>query len=220
MAESHAGPSQDPIRISVALDGLSPTGPQEIKIPTGWHLTGGGIFKWKSHANDNRHYQEQITHGPLYIVNRLKESTTGGEWVELALWREGKWRTHIAERKTISSYQIVDLSAQGFPITVLNRHDVIRYLSDFEALNLDVIPVESVSHRLGWQGEHGEDGFLLGTNHIQGPGEAVRFQPKDAGDAQIVKGIHCKGSFEAWIEAIKIVPKFPRFSKSLVSRIS
>lgn len=90
---------------------------------------------------------------PLLPVKRIVNTDSGEERVELA-YNRGKssaWRHIVVPRDTISSAQkIVSLSLCGIGVTSENAREVVKYLSELEALNYDDIPIQNSTSHMGW----------------------------------------------------------------------
>lgn len=88
---------------------------------------------------------------PIYPTRVLVNIETGTFKVELKFFVKGKWRTVLVDKETIASNtKIIKLASWGVNVTSENSRALVKYLSDIEALNEDVI-VENVStSRFGW----------------------------------------------------------------------
>jgi len=147
----------DLVRIKDCLKDLNPPGPDKAKIPGGWKISETGLSMEK-HKNDAT-YWESVAPYPVILKGRLKDLETGHEWLELAYFREGEWRSVIVERETaMHKNKIIELAASGFPVNTTNAKSVVDYLTAYEALNLHLLAPEIVSTHLGWQ-EGGEMDF-------------------------------------------------------------
>ena len=158
------------------------------------------------------------------IAGRFLDRVEETEAILLA-WRTGRSLEagpggpcgHLRPRQDHSTRQ------QGAAVTTLNAASLIQYLADFEAQNLSVLPRAYVSHRMGWQGEDGGDGFLWGSTLLTERGTlkgmcerledpatvnlsgSVILIPQDSGAVQIVQGYHARGEFAEWRRAIAAI---------------
>src|SRR5208337_2179228 len=132
-------------------------------------------------------------------------------------FRDGKWKTWIAERGVIATkWGITSLANLGVPVTDQNAKLLIEFLSEFEAQNIGLLPLAQVSNILGWQ-KNGQ-GFLWGKTHFRVDGadlgtidldsmapenwrkEFITFKGDDEGDQQIAEGFMSGGDYELWIQ--------------------
>lgn len=203
-------PENEAREVHEILKEIDPPGPAGARIPDGWVLRETGLHKWKTGRN-GKDYLEHTTTAPFLISGRMKDLETGREWLELAYFREGSWRKVVVARETVMhKSKIIELAGSGFPVNTTNAKSVVDYLTDYEALNLSLLPPEAVSTHLGWQ-DGGKMGFLLGGLHMPGLTEStVRFQPRDDGDAQLSAGFATAGSFGNWLKAIEPIHKYPK----------
>lgn len=121
-------------------------------------------------------------------VERLVNIDTGEEKMRLAYKRGVVWRNQIVDKRVLASAsKITELSSSGVLVTSENAKPLIRYLSDLDALNYDVIPEAKSVGRLG---------------HISGEGfspyvEDLIFDG-DASYRPMFEAVRQRGSFEAW----------------------
>jgi hypothetical protein len=175
-------------------------------VPEGWILSEQGLFTGGG---------ENVTRSPILISRRHLDADTGVEFLTVQ-WRKGKvWHERIIERvEAARTSDLVNLARFGLQINSGSGSKVVTFLGDFEAANLEVLPVSMVSQRLGWL--NGGSGFLCGHNYLGSGGDpAVRFVPQDIGDEQLADAITAAGSFQEWKEAAAIGARYPKVRLSL-----
>lgn len=127
----------------------------------------------------------------IFPLRRLVNAYTGAEKIEIAYKRGTRWRTTTKPKSTISSAnKIIELADEGVGVTSDNAKDLVKYLSDVEALNYDIIPEIKAFDRLGWM-----DDYQSFSPYLKG---AV-FDDADAfrGVYDAVTAHH--GSLDAWM---------------------
>lgn len=127
----------------------------------------------------------------IFPLRRLVNAYTGAEKIEIAYKRGTRWRTTTKPKSTISSAnKIIELADEGVGVTSDNAKDLVKYLSDVEALNYDIIPEIKAFDRLGWM-----DDYQSFSPYLKG---AV-FDDADAfrGVYDAVTAHH--GRFDAWM---------------------
>lgn len=201
-------------KVVEALPGAPVTA--EVVIPSGWRLTPAGVEK---QGGDG-----VAVNAPVLIVERGKDARRGQELVTLAWHRDGAWHRRVVGRGEVADQRsILRLAELGLPVTCINARTLIQYLDEFEATNLPHLPSVRVSHKMGWQGEDGVDGFLWGRNlvtaeevHLEGKdpqqsgSQLVRFRGIDEGDDQLADGFRQSGNFKGWVKAAKRLRHHPR----------
>lgn len=128
----------------------------------------------------------------IFPLRRLVNAYTGAEKIEIAYKRGTRWRTTTKPKSTISSAnKIIELADEGVGVTSDNAKDLVKYLSDVEALNYDIIPEIKAFDRLGWM-----DDYQSFSPYLKG---AV-FDDADAfrGVYDAVTAHH--GSFDEWMK--------------------
>lgn len=131
---------------------------------------------------------------PIFISKVYKNAQTGEEKVELKYFKRSSWR-HIRIDKDVlaSASKITCLSKYGIAVTSESAKDLVRFLSDFENLNIDLIDEMTSTSKLGWI----EDSFVPYCEGIDFDSE-TRF--KDT-----FNSITQKGSFETWMNLMKSI---------------
>ena len=88
---------------------------------------------------------------PILISNRFINSQTLKEKVEIAFKKGNVWREITVEKAVIaSSSKIVSLADYGVSVTSETAKALVRYLADFENLNLDLLEVKTSTSKFGW----------------------------------------------------------------------
>ncbi len=205
--------------------------PDGIVVPAGWSMTPEGVGKFTKTGNGLDHHL--IARAPMMIAGRLIDQVDGTENLRIICFRDGKWKRHTANRKVIATNRaITDLAEVGFPVNSKNAGDLVEFLAAFEAENQGTLPLARVSMHLGWQGEAGCSEFLWGKTFLQ-PGldhqeidlerlptaqwqrDVVTFRGADVGDEQVATAFGSRGSFDDWVQAVKLVADYPRVALGL-----
>lgn len=134
---------------------------------------------------------------PLLPVLRLVNIDTGIEKLKIS-FRKGKfWRSVIADKKTLASANsIVALADNGIAVTSENSRFLVKYISDLENINYDLIPEKNSVSRLGWiDGE----GFSPYVDGLIFDGEECF--------SSFFTSVSRKGSFNKWVDLAKEVRK-------------
>ena len=160
-----------------------------------WEADDRGVY-----INTDRGEQMACPH-PIYIAKVLKNAETGKFKVEIVFSVRNKVRHIFVSRKTIATAsEIVKLADDGVQVNNLTAPYLVKYLSDLEALNPDLISEEISTSRLGWIDSSNEDGtpakqFLPYNTKIVFDNEANYKSLYDA--------IGAKGDRSKWYKLIK-----------------
>ena len=197
----------------------------DVVVPVGWELTGDGVSCGGSRD------AEWFVPAPVLLTERHVDIGRETQCVTIAWRRDGKWWKRVLERKLIANARTIveELAAYGAPVTSNNAKCLVQYLAEFEAVNINALPVGKVASQLGWQGDDGDEGFLCGKTLI-GPDageagdsaavQALTFRGADAGDDQIAAGFHQQGSFKKWRQAIEKITPFPKARFALYASLA
>ncbi len=140
--------------------------------------------------------EQTACYHPILPIERLKNLETGEEQIKLAYKRNQKWDEIIVPKTMVTSAgRIVALSGRGIAVTSETAKLLVRYLSDVENLNEDVVKVQYSSSKLGWM----KHGFLPYDTEILFDGNR-RF-------CQIYDSMKEQGSRERWFGLVKELRK-------------
>lgn len=164
---------------------------QELELDCGsWDATDIGIF-----GTDKLGFPVTACYHPIMPVQRLINIDTGIHKVKLAFSMGRRWSSIIEDRSTVSdSHAIIGLSRYGIAVNSENAKYLVRYLSEVEQMNYDLIPEVSSVGRLGWIDDYG---FSPYTGELVFDGEEeyrTRFE-----------SIKEHGSRQKWIDCCKSV---------------
>lgn len=175
----------------IRLEGIDMGGAKE---PTGYALS-------MEYGVEATHFDESgIVHSclcpePLVITRRLENIDTGQEKVELAFFRNDRWKYLDAPRSGIfNKSTIVKFSDSGLPVTSDNAEGVVRYLCVYERENADVIPFTRSINRIGWMGREFYPCVVKGD---------VVYEDEGSDGEGIVKSICENGDYDLWLETAK-----------------
>ena len=149
---------------------------------------------------------------PIFITSRDVNIDFETEKLTVIWKRDNAWKNLTIDRNIVaSSYKIVELANYGFPVGSGNAKILSQYLLDFESANMNILPVQKTASNLGWQGENGKFGFLLGEQLIGTSDEAmVKFSATDQGNLQAINAVKSSGTLEKWINAIRSLTAYPK----------
>ena len=204
--------------------------PENTVVPPKWNLNAAGISAVSRETaviSAINHDAEVLIPAPIVITRRLIDVQSKAESLELAWRKDNHWQSKIVPRAMVASARsIVELAAFGLPVTSNNAAELVQFLADFEALNLEILPNARTTEQLGWQGDEGRDGFLLGRQFVTATPSGsqpyrydlpsatgssnIVFRGADDGDDQLVDGYHESGTFDGWREVIRPLAAFPR----------
>lgn len=174
----------------VYIDNVTNFQGQPIELNAGdWQADDFGVTR------KNGLFEEQACCHPIMPVERLVNIDTGIEKLKIAFSKGRKWRTVIADKKTLASVNsIINLADVGVAVNSENAKSLVRYLHDVENLNYDIIPELKSITRLGYIDEEGFSPYVDGL-----------IFDGDANFKNIFESIKEKGSYKKWLDlALKI----------------
>jgi putative DNA primase/helicase len=136
---------------------------------------------------------------PLVITRRLENIDSGQEKVEVAFYRNNRWKHLIAPRSSIfNKNTIIRYADCGLPVTSDSAEGVVRYLSAYEVTNADVIPFTRSINRIGWLDN---EFYPCVINND------IVFEAETEDIDMIVSSIFSRGDFKDWLEAAEKLRK-------------
>lgn len=198
---------------------------EDIVAPHGWTLTNEGIA---------RRGESVTIPTPILIAARQRDANDETELVTLVWKKDGKWKSRLVDRVAIASTRTIvdELAPYGVIVTSNNAKNLVQYLADFETSNLTTLPASSVSRQLGWQGQNGVHGFLLGRLLVtsdtsfdsptkeHSADQKVCFRGADEGDDQIADAFHTNGHIEKWLQTLEKVRHLPQVMLAIFASLA
>lgn len=142
---------------------------------------------------------------PILITKILSNAETGFVKVQIAFKVRGRWKEIFVDKETISSSsKIISLSNYGIMVNSENAKNLIRYFTDIESLNSDVIVEQISTSKLGWISDefmpYGENIVFDNENNLKSVFDSVK---ESCGDRQkwysIVMDIRKENKMETMI---------------------
>lgn len=144
---------------------------------------------------------------PIMPVQRLINIDTGIEKMKIAFRKGYRWREIIVDKSVVSSAtKIVNLSDNGIGVTSENAKALVRFLSEVESANYDLIPEIHSFSRLGY---FKDEGFVPFSDGLVFDGDA---------DSRILyNSITSHGERSLWINEIIKVRKYNTVAKIVIA---
>lgn len=129
---------------------------------------------------------------PILPVQRLINAETGREKIKLAFQKGFVWKDIIVDKGTIASAnKIVSLADYGISVTSETSRALVKFLSDLENFNIDLIETKISTSKFGWI----KDEFMPYGMNIEFDSES-RFK-------DIFESVQEFGSSDKWFELIR-----------------
>ena len=98
----------------------------------------------------------EVCNHPILPVERLVNIDDNTEKLRIAYRKGFVWREIVADKEVLASAsRITQLAKNGVAVNSENAKYLVRYLTDMESLNYDIIPERKSVGRLGWVKGHG-----------------------------------------------------------------
>lgn len=204
----------------------------DARVPVGYYLTP---YATGWHSGEKAGV---VVPCPVVVAGRCEDVDSGALQM-LVAWKEpgrGGWRRRLLAREEALGRGVQGLARWGLPITSDGTKGLSKWLVEYERENYQMLPTLRTSHALGWQGDYGRDGFLLGYRHITEAGEtlvdldkwtstalgenAVAFQASDDGDRHLVEGFACRGDLRRWLDAAALLRPYPKAALGVLSSLA
>lgn len=212
-----------PLAETVARDDL----PAGLACPPGWEVGLDGVLRVHVDDDSGDARYHPVSSRPVLVTGVCRDVADGQTSLHLEWSTRRGWRRHIAARSQVmDARSLVALSGLDAPVHSNNARDLVQFLADFEATNLEALPEARVSSAMGWQGRDGRDGFLWGRAHLL-PGQPSRAGQTldetapsewgtrqvhllvDAGGSDLADGFVAGGTFDGWRSVVEEALPFP-----------
>ena len=179
-----------------------------LRTPRGFEVDFNGVYRLAAQP-DGTISRTRIALAPIFIAGRTVDVLTG-ETKRLLVWRGASgWRSRVVERRTIvDTSKIIVLSNWDAPVSTNNTLHMVSYLSEFDSENAQRFPVVQSASSMGWQPD---GGFLLPDMYYSSDTTTSRdfALTPPSGLETLSGGWKTKGTWEEWIQAMKLVEDFP-----------
>lgn len=144
---------------------------------------------------------------PIMPVERLINIDTGLEKLKIAFSKGKRWREIIVEKRiAANASKIIDLADYGVAVTSENAKYLVKYLSETENLNYELIPQKNSFSRLGYIND---EGFIPYVDNLVFDG--------DLNYKTIFNSIKSFGDFDKWLEEIHKVRAYSSVAKITIA---
>ena len=110
---------------------------------------------------DSRGEVVEVCNHPIMPVERIVNIDDNTEKLRLKYRKGVVWRDVIVEKEILASAsKIVQLANVGIAVNSENAKYLVRYLTDMESLNYDIIPEVKSVGRLGWMKGYGFSPYI------------------------------------------------------------
>lgn len=156
----------------------------EDLVTNGWNVDPSGV--WKT-TEKKTTYACAIPILPTALLENMDSRT---EKVEISFYKHGRWKHIVVPRSTIASNNtIVKLADDGVEVTALSSRNLMQYLSEVIAENLESLPHKPAKSVLGWVDN---DEFVPYTDTVTFDG--------DDNFKYLFRAVDSKGSQQEWID--------------------
>lgn len=155
-----------------------------------WESTDLGVIK-KEMTNDFKVTIKKACEHPILPTEILINMDTDVEKIKLAFYKHEQWQTLICERvTTANNNKIIELANRGIEVNSENSKNLVSYIADCVALNLDKLPYNKALSRLGWV----DNQFVPYDKDIRFDGEKE--------NKFLFEAVHSKGELSDWVNYI------------------
>ena len=176
-------------------------------VPRNYQIDVSGVYRVTA-GIDGDIQRTKVCAAPMFISGRTVDVLTG-EAKRQVVWRgPAGWCSRVVDRRTIlDNGRIMSLADLEAPVSSITSGQVIGYLADFEAENSHRFPAIQSCSRMGWL----PDGsFILPDVHYTPDQEPTNFAlTPPPGLEQLAKGWNSAGTWNDWIEAIRMIQPYP-----------
>lgn len=164
--------------------------PSGLSVPSEYVVDKSGVFKIDDDGCD------LVTSTPMFFSSVIRCMETGTEKCELTYYIRGKRYSRIFDRDVLlaSRTVVAALAPLGANVSSETANNLVKYLSAFDAVNHDDLPLIEATPRLGW----------AGRSFVPYDGEVTVDDGIDDRKREILSGFQeSSGTLEEWAEAME-----------------
>ena len=189
---------------------------RDFLIPQSYTIFEGGVLKEQVTPRGEM-TSIRVANEPVYISGVFVDLDTKKEQLEVTFRRMGEWKSIITERENVLRKTMIEkLINLGLPVNSENSGLLVKYLADFESLNIRRIECKKSTNRLGWH----ENNFVTEKGVITKKGldtESDVVFSTSVGNAPFTKFEIKETSQEEWVELTKfILPRVFQLNQSKI----
>lgn len=175
--------------------------PLDLNVPENFSFGQKGVY-YQTTTREGVPKYIRACGTPILISRRIYNLDTAQEKVEVAFKYFNAWR-HVVQPKNAvyTARNVTCLANYGVNVTSETAKYLVRYLSELENCNQEIIPMEPAVSYLGWRQENGEQIFLTPTD------PRYHFDMDDSGE--ITSAFVIRGDFAAWLAKSREVRAYP-----------
>ena len=142
-----------------------------------------------------KEFNAEVCNHPVLPIQRLVNIDDNTEKLKIAYRKGAFWRDIVVDKEILaSSNKILTLAKYGIAVNSENSKYLVKYFTDIENLNFDVIPEFKSVGRLGWINGRGFSPYV----------EDLVFDGHESFRA-FFQSVHPEGRFKEWLDlALKI----------------
>jgi len=173
-----------------------------LPISGGWSHTPNAVFMVKE--TPKTYSKECASAVPIFLSRRIFNIEAMEEKLEIMYRRDGAWNKFSAPRSIVFDRRGLNrLGDRGLPVSSESAGLLVKYLQEFERVNLEAIPRIKAVSRMGW---------VTANQFVWGPdyGGEYELDPGDSpGLQRVASGFREKGTFAEWKQLANRVRKYP-----------
>ncbi len=179
--------------------------PDGVVIPRGYAVNSSGVW--------NNDTEDRVAPAPILMTAVFSDVTSGAACVRLSWLYRGAWCHRVVPRRLAADARaIVRLADDKAPVTSANAAAVVRFLAMQEAASPG-LPYCLSTSRLGWHGEDGALGFVLGVEGVGSRTDDLELRVPEGGEdgpAVVARALRTSGTLEQWRDAVRPMALTPR----------
>ena len=189
-----------------------PDAPCPYRIPDGYQLSRRGVVVVGE-------TDTVVCRAPIVITGSGEDAESGRRYLRLAwMLPGGGWVVRTVERdRAMQARTIVELSADGAPVTSVNASAVVLWLDALEADNAATMDPVRVVRRSGWV-----DGttYMLGEEAIGPDPDRYTLEPASDGERQWYREIQRGGTWPGWLEGWEYAKRHPKAAIAVYASVA
>ena len=187
----------------LSLKGIAVKG---MLVPENWIVDDTGIRHMEMVFGELK--PVLVSTEPVFVSKKLVNVDDGTEKLETTYRRNGKYKKLIAPRADmLNRNAIIKYADDGFPVSSGTASRLTSYISEMEAVNNRVIPIQRSIRRAGWVGDEFFPYSLKGGIVAQSDGSETE---------RLLEALHKQGDEAVWMGTAEQLRRLP-FARAMLA---
>lgn len=189
---------------------------RRLRMPASYEMSARGVFKLRN--VNGQMERKRICSAPMFMVGRALDEQSGVASRQVVWLGPDRWHSRIVPRsRCVTIRGLNELIDYDAPLNGDNLMQMSKFLAAFDTANAQQMHAVRNTGQMGWQAD---GSFLVGHDHFGGSVNAPLLVSPPEGMESMPTGWEASGTWEGWLDAVRIVQDQPLAMIALAASIA